>query len=182
MNIRGDNTRGRAPGRRPAGLPALLLAVLLIGVGCLVPVTGCAQQAFLENLPPMLPANYYKCIESTTLQVQGSYFDPYGHRWVAEMTYNDQPFVFKDIEVFPSMIESRGPDYLWVDRIRCKAVNPDDVAKLKVGQIIDVVGIMRGISKDPDLQLNLEMTECYFLPAGAVALPLPGGAAFVPGY
>lgn len=182
MGKSAGNNRALHSNKRHLKISGYALILFLIGLGWILAMAACAGPTYLAQLPPILPANYYQCFDSTPQAVEGAYFDPYGHRWVAEMTYNDQPFVFKNVEIMPGMMESKGPDYIWVDRTQCQAANPADVAKLKVGQVIDVVGIMRGVSKDPDKQMDLLMTECYFLPAGSVALPLPGGAAFTPGY
>ena len=157
-----------------------ILLILLLVISSLG--TACQQQAFIAKLPAYLPPLYYQSIEVTPEAIVKYYFDPYGHGWEAEMIYDDQPFVFKNIEFIKGMMESKGPDYIWVDRIRCYAIDPGDVAQLKIGQMVDVVGMMRGISKDPDMPISLVMTECYFLPAGSLAIPVGGGGGFVAGY
>jgi hypothetical protein len=168
--------------KRRLGISGYALALFGISLVWVLSIAACAKPAYLAQLPPILPPNYYQCVDSTAQAVEGAYFDPYGHRWMAEVQYNDQPFVFKNIEIVEGMMQSKGPDYIWVDRTQCMAANPADIAKIKVGQVIDVVGIMRGVSKDPDKQMDLLMTDCYFLPAGSVTLPLPGGAVFSSGY
>ena len=130
----------------------------------------------------MLPAIYYNCIETTPLGIREAYFDPYGSRLMAEEKYNGKVFVFKNIEVLESTLDVSGSDYLWIDSIKCRAANPGDINKLKPGQVVDIVGMMQGIADSSGQPGALLMTECFFLPAGSLALPVSGGPAFNPGY
>ena len=163
----------------------LSIFVLTSILSITLPFAACTDSFFLEQAPPLLPASHYLCVEATPAEMYDAYYGSNWNirQWVAEMQYNDKPFVFKNIEILPAMIESRGPDYLWINRIQCKSANPRNISKLKAGHKVDVVGVMRGVSKDPDLQYTLLMTECYFLPTGSLALPLDGSSDFViPGY
>ncbi len=160
------------------------LAVLLLGSLCLlVPLTSCAGPAFSDqSAPVLLPAAYYQCYDVTPKAILAAYFDPYGHRWQAEEIYNNQPFIFKNVEVDAQMLKYKGENFIWVDQIKCVAVSPGEVSKLKKGQMIDVVGLNRGIPNNSDMANSMLMEECYFLPAGSLALPLSGGGGFVAGY
>jgi hypothetical protein len=163
-------------------LPLRMLIPFLMGLCFILVLGACNRGAYITQLPQALPISYYNCIEGVARQVQEAYYDPYGHGWQAQVLYDDQIFVFKNVEIVQGMIDSRGDNYIWIDRIKCVANNPLDIKKLKVGEFVDVVGTMRGIPEDPDVVYSLLMDGCYFLPAGSLALPLPGGDVFVPGY
>ena len=169
--------------KKPAGREKSYAVVLFfISLVWVLTMAACAAQTNTAQFLPLLPPEYYQCYETTSQDIITAYFGAYSSRPLAEALYNNQPFVFKNIEIMPGMMESQGPDYIWVDRTQCMAVNPTDVAKLKVGQVVDVVGIMRGVSIDPDKRMDLLMTDCYFLPAGSFALPVPGGPVMATGY
>ena len=169
--------------KRPHRISVHMLALLLGCIGWLVSVAACSATAFSVQAPPMIPMAYYQCMEATPKDLADSYFSPYGNRWLAEFLYTDQKFVFKNIKVDKQMLQTKGSNYIWVDNtIKCVAISADAVSKLKVGQSIDIVGVMRGIPKEAETQYSLLMTDCYLLPAGSLALPLSGGATFSVGY
>ena len=133
----------------------------------------------------MLPVAYYDCIQITPYDLIWSYFDPYGHRWRANEMFTDKVVVFKDVEVNQRMLDTRGENYIWCDQVRCYTAVPEEIdriKKLKLGQKIDVVGMMRGVDDDSEYLNTIKMTECYFSNAGVWAIPQGGGGTFTPGY
>lgn len=159
-------------------LPSVLYVII-----CLVlSITSCITPAYINEVPPMLPASYYQCIYSSTQELEASYFGLYANQQTAEQKYKDSVLVFKYVEILRGMTTNKGSGYLWVSKVKCVAANPADITKLQIGQLVDIVGVMRGISKDPGPEFSLVMTECYFLPAGLLAVPLPKGSAFGPAY
>ncbi len=155
--------------------PCLVLLSLLAVLGLCLPAACRGPSYSNREAPPLLPAEYYQCLEAKPKELEAVYFSPYGLRWLADAMYLDLVFIFKGIEVDRQVLDFRGADFIWVGQIKCMAQNPADVGKLRQGQVIDVVGINRGVPNMADMQFSLLMEGCYFLPAGALALPLEGG-------
>ncbi len=160
------------PGSRRS---CLVLFSLLALLGACLPA-ACRGPAYAnQDIPPMLPPGYYQCLEAKPKELEAVYFSPYGLRWLADAMYLDLVFVFKGIAVDKQMLDFRGPDFIWVGQIKCRAKNQADVGRLRQGQVIDVVGINRGVPNMADMQFSLLMEDCYFLPAGSLSLPVEGG-------
>jgi hypothetical protein len=168
--------------KRRAGRFVLLLLMvpLILNPAC------SRNQAFNPPEPlQMLPVVYYDCIQMTPYDVIWSYFDPYGYRWRAEEMYTGKVIVFKNVEVTQRLLDTRGEDFIWVDQIRCFAATPDEINKIKsfkMGQKLDVVGIMAGVDKDSEYLNTIKMADCYYSTAGMWAIPTGAGASFTPGY
>jgi hypothetical protein len=137
---------------------------------------SCTSYSFTNQLPQMLPPNYYYCYEITPDQFEALYFAPMAQPWLAQARYGGAVFVFKNIVVNKSMLKVSEPNTLWVNKIICHAVAPDEIHKLKLGQSYDIVGVNRGVS--PDWRNCVYLTECYFLSAGSLALPIGDAPAF----
>ncbi len=159
-----------------------LCSVMLLFLGSfgLSSLAACNGPAYVVQIAPMLPKGYYQCIETTPDDLMAAYFAPYSRPWLAEMQYNNQPFVLKNIEVSQGMIENRVTGQLWIGKLICYPITPDELKHLRLGQRIDVVGLNRGVSKE--WRSSVYMTGCYFLPAGTLALPAGEAPIFTAGY
>ncbi len=164
-------------GRRKTVTIALLGATLF---SLLAPFSACSNKAFAEQVPPMLPARYYSCQEVTPTDLYNAYLAPNARRTYAEGMFNGEVFVFKNVQVVSAMLENLPKNNIWLGQVICYAVNPQDISRLKPGQKYDIVGVNRGVS--PEWRFSIYLTECYFLRAGAAALPGGDAPAFAPGY
>ena len=159
------------------------MAVLCLVLSILAQAQYLSCRASSYNPPPNIPAAYYQCMEARPEDLEKAYFSNYGNRTLAEMNYNGQLFVFKNLcwsEDWRLQLQQLG--HIWISCIKCIPADPEAVAQLKPDTIIDVVGLNTGVPADPTLGWSLVMTDCYFLPAGSIALPASGGATFAPGY
>ena len=155
--------------------------LVITAILCLSFIIGCSKPSPYQI--PLIPAEYYQCIEATPGDLEKAYFSNYGDRTLATINYNDKMFIFKGIFVTDLMQQQfKEKGYFWVASSKCVPGDAGLVARIKSGDCIDIVGINRGIPQDPDYRWSLLMEECYFLPAGALALPASGGATFSPGY
>ncbi len=168
------------PAKPRAGVTRLIILTLTF-CSVVMLAAACGAPSYLSNLPDMIPASYYSCLDVSPKVILDAYYNQYGGRYLAEAQYNGQPFIFKNIEVTQSMIEGQGTDYIWVDRVKCTLAT-DFSRYIKEGKLVDIVGTMQGIPIDPDTPYSILMTDCYVIPAGSVALPLAGGATFAPAY
>jgi hypothetical protein len=137
------------------------------------------QESFLA--PPDLPASHYNCIEVKTDVLVSSYFSTYGNMSMAENSYNNQYFVFKNLPVQDWMIKNLDQGFIWLGSgIKCLLANPDDMKKFALNDHIDVVGLNTGVIdyKTPGLLFK----ECYVIRTGAAQLPAGGEGGFVPIY
>jgi hypothetical protein len=154
-----------------------LTLVLIALASFILASSGCARQAALD-VAPNLPANYYTCIETTPEELVKAYSANYGDYNRAQAMYTGQPFVFKKIRVVKEMIVDA--ETFVTSSLQFNAQEPGAVGKLKVGDVIDIVGTNCGMpSGYPGI---LIFSDCFFIPAGSVALPAPGGVAFTPMY
>jgi hypothetical protein len=161
--------------------------------------TDYPQAIVSEDMVPYVPPQYYACIEVTLDDLLKNYFSHYGNLDQAEQTYNGLPFVFNSVAIFsPSMLVNS--DTLQWGNAMFTAMVPGAVSRLRVGEFIDVVGILQGPMPDcqgtpiaswfnpdgspliPIVPGWLYFTDCIFLPTGSVRLPAPGGPVFAPLY
>ena len=151
------------------------------GRACSGVAAGCSKQAYMANLPPFLPPQYYDCIEVTPMDLVTSYFSGYTNASAAELAYNDKYFVFKKLHLKDWMITDLSQGYIWAGSgIKCELVNVDDMKDFEIDDQIDVVGYNAGVTsyEIPGLLFK----DCYVLPTGAVKLPAVGGGGFNPAY
>jgi hypothetical protein len=157
-----------------------------------------SQTVEVQGIIPYIPPSYYACLQVNLDDLLKNYFTHYGNLDLAEQAYDGQIFVFNSIRVMQSMIVDG--DSFVVSNAQFIAMQPGAVAKLKVGDLIDVVGINRGPMPEAEgkplsdwFDANgapliaivsgwLYFTDCIFLPSGSVVLPAPGAPAFVPLY
>ena len=163
------------------GQERLIQVLAFTVLAFLILITGCSKPA--SWLIPYIPPQYYQCMEATPGDLEKAYFSNYGDKTLATINYNDKMFIFKRIFVTDLMQQQfNEKGYFWVASSKCVPTAAGLVARIKSGDCIDIVGINRGIPKDPDYQWSLLMEDCYYLPAGELALPASGGATFSPGY
>ena len=160
-------------------IPRIVGSILLVTTFFLAIAGGCAEKN--QAIVPFIPPNYYNCLEVGPDAILTAYYSTtYGNYSVSCQSYNDTPFIFKKIVVDQTMLLHKDEDTFMVSTIKCTALQHGAVDKLKVGNVIDIVGMNRGPL--PDNPGWLLMTDCIFLPADSIQLPAPGGATFTPGY
>ncbi len=154
-----------------AGVTLALLPFLSFGAGC-------ARDEFapVTYLSPM----YLDCIEVKPADLTWDYFGNYADRWLADRKFTGKTFIFKNITVTSYSLENKDEGFMWVEQLRCAEAKEGDIAKLKVGEQIDIIGVNRGVP--PQEYWALLITDCIFVPADSLGLPLPGGDVFVPTY
>ncbi len=150
-------------------LPLILLFVI---------INGCASNSFAA--PQYIMPAYYSCLEVTPAALSWEYYGNYADRWQADRDFTGKYFIFKNIKVTEYSLENKDEGFMWVEQVRCTEAKAGDIAKLKVGDLIDIIGCNRGVP--PNSYWTLLMTDCIFVPSGSLPLPLPGGEVFVPGY
>ena len=175
-----------------------ILMVLVISlVSGLALLTGSCKTA-TEAIVPYIPPSYYACLQVSIDDLLKWYFTHYGNLYQAEQTYNGQIFVFNGVRVMASMLVDDNTFHF--SSAEFIAMQPGAVGNLKVGDIIDIVGINRGPMPEAEGQLLsawfdengtpkiafvlgwLYFTDCIFIPSGSVLLPAPGAPAFAPMY
>ncbi len=146
----------------------------------------------LSEAPPYIPAEYYSCVEISAYEMAFTYWSPYSQRLKEEGSpipgeaYRGQIYVLKNYLVTDYMLRDRKNGFIWIDMIKCYPLNPSDLNNVKLGGMIDVVGINMG----PELENYTEYADgdlifkdCVFLPSGSVKLPSDtGGQVLVPAY
>jgi hypothetical protein len=91
---------------------------------------------------PYIPPGYYTCIQANIDDLLKAYFTHYGNLSDAEMAYDNKIFVFTGIAVQPSMIINE--DTFVYSTAVFFPLEKNSVKNLKVGDIIDVVGVNTG--------------------------------------
>jgi hypothetical protein len=143
------------------------------------PLAGCT--ATRVETPMVIPVNYYACLEVYPDDLLKTYFHPaLGGAAQADLSFKDIPVLFRNILIDERMLTDRERDIFYISSVHCTPLSQGAVAELRAGDVIDIVGINRGAWTEATGWLSF--TDCLFLPAGAVALPAPGGPSFNPGY
>jgi len=153
--------------------PALLTMLLATTI-----LNGC-NKATLIPAPYILP-NYYNAIEVPPTDLCWTYYGNYADRWQADKDYTGKTFIFKNIPIVAEMLINKDKGFMWVSQVRCKELQTGSIAKLKAGDVVDVIGVNRGVPNNE--YWVLDFTECVFIPAGSLGVPIAGGATFKPGY
>ncbi len=158
-------------------LAAVVLTVLIIMPFASL-ASGCARGDFapMTYISPM----YYSCVEVKPADLSWEYYGNYADRWLADQNFTGKTFIFKNISVTSFMLDNKDDGFMWVEQLRCTEANQGDIADLKPGDVIDIIGVNRGVP--PNEYWALLITDCIFVPAGSLSLPLPGGDVFVPTY
>jgi hypothetical protein len=161
--------------------PALLAAGVIViffsacsshpASGTTVPTT--APQPVIQQY---IPSDYYSCSVATPENLCQAYFSRYYNIADAEQEYNNQVFVFKNMVITSEELNYATADYIWVDGIiQCYFMKSGDANRLKAGDVVDIVGVDSGDSRD--YSGTLIFTGCLFLPAGSIQLPAGGTSA-----
>ena len=95
--------------------------------------------------------------------------------------YDNQVFVFKDIEVTTKMLLNVDKGYAWIGDLKCLLADTA-LKRYKPGQKFDIVGLNLGINHDQEVPFCLLFHDCYVMPAGSLKLPADGSAPVMPGY
>ena len=150
---------------------------LSLAAGMVITASACGPLT-VPAAVPVIPLNYYACIETTAEELTRAYTVQYGDPVQAQAMYNGKAFVFKRIRVGQEMLVD-GDTFVY-HTIRFTAMEPGAVARLKPGEVIDLVRINAGML--PGYLMWLYFTGCVFLPSGSVGLPAQGGDVFRPMY
>lgn len=155
-------------------------------------ISGGCKRTTEENVLPYIPPEYYQCTEITTYELAFSYWSPYSMRIfesegraIPGEAYIGKVFVIKNYPITSYVLKEVRKGYIWVDMIKCYALKPEDLLRLKVGTFIDVVGINKGPEAKDYLEFSegvLVFADCAILPAGSVKLPAEGSSYGVPVY
>jgi hypothetical protein len=158
----------------------LAVTALLLFVSLLAPL-GCARQI---KVAPYVPPSYYEAIEVSPHDLVMAYYPPYTDSPVPmgyiEDMYNNKVYIFKGIRVTTYMLQNAANGVAWVDLIKCSLMVSDSLSRLKVGDVVDVIGLNEGLC--PDRVGFLQFSGCVFIPSGALQIPAAGSTAFVPPY
>ena len=154
-------------------LPIGIIGVLVIMLVVPLNYTPDTSVPF-PYIPP--PERYY--IEATPQQLHDEFFSPYRDPFSAEVKYVGKSFIFKNIFIDKEILSRRHEAYVWIDLIQFVPHNPSDLQELKEGDMVDIIGVCAGMSKE---YAAVVVANCRFLPAGLAPLPLPGGPAPVIG-
>ena len=163
-------------------LATLSLAVTAIALMALPAVLAGCSSALQSPAIPYIPPAYYNCTETTVDTLLQVYFNHYNAVAGAELIFNGQVFVFKNIVISDASLKYATEDYIWVNGvIQCYFLKSGSARQLKVGDKVDVVGVDAGICKE--YSGSLVFNGCIFLPAGSVQLPAGGTSALsLPSY
>jgi hypothetical protein len=151
-------------------IAAVVCSFLISGV---LGASGCSQRN-MTNVVPYVPPAYYNGQLVMPFELANIYFSPYSPKTeIAKM--NGNVYIFKNLKVTDITMDSIDKDYVWVDVVKAYALNPADLKQLRLGEIIDVAGILTGPCKE--FPNSLTFSSCVFLPANTVTMPVGDGAA-----
>jgi hypothetical protein len=158
----------------PLGLSACAGNTTSIQLSSTNPPTTFQPLGILQYIPP----SYYACTETTPENLCLAYFSHYFNIANAEMLFNNQVFVFKNIVITDSAIKYAADDYIRIDTcLQCYFLHSGSLKQLKSGDKVDVVGVDAGASRD--YAGCLVFKGCVFLPASSVQLPAAGSSQLV---
>lgn len=169
-----------------------LLGLLLVASMGLVACKSEEGFTALSEVPPYIPPEYYSCVEISAYEMAFTYWSPYSQRLREEGSpipgeaYRGSTFILKNYLVTDYVLRDKANGFIWIDMIKCYPLNPDSIKNVKLGTMIDVVGINMG----PELEDygdyadgNLIFNDCVFLAAGSVKIPSDTtGQVLVPAY
>jgi hypothetical protein len=150
-------------------LIAVACSMTILGV---VAASGCSAKN-LTNVVPYVPPAYYSGQLVLPFDLSNIYYSPYSPK--SEIVkLNGNIYVFKSLDVTKITMASIDKGYVWVDLVKAYPLNPANLKQLRLGEKIDVAGVLAGPC--PDFPKSLTFTGVVFLPAGSVTLPLNGDA------
>ncbi len=151
-----------------------ITAIIALGFIGLFNYTPDTSVPFPYVPPP--GSRYY--IEATTDQLYNEFTSHYIDPVTAATRFTGKNFIFKNILISKGILARRHETYISIGMAQFVPQYPSDLQKLKEGDTIDIIGVCMGLSTEYSLVL---VSNCVFLPAGVVPLPLPGGMAPVIG-
>ena len=144
-------------------------------------ISSSAQDTF-PVVQQYIPTEYYSCFETTPENLCNAYFSRYYNIADAELKYNGQIFVFKNVKIADSDLKYATDEYMWVNTIiQCYFLKSGSASQLKANEVVDIVGYDSGPNKD--YSGTLTFSGCIFLPAGSVEIPAGDSSNFtIPTY
>jgi hypothetical protein len=153
----------------------ILLTAILVG---LIPAAGCSRTT-LET-PDYIPPGYYASLDVHPDELLKAYFHPnFGDVVQSDQNFKNLPVVFKSVSVNEIMLRDSAQDIFYISSVKCTPLEAGAVSALRVGDLIDIIGINRG--PWPEYPGWLSFTECIFPQAGAIQFS-QGGPVFAPAY
>jgi hypothetical protein len=156
------------------------VSCVLLAVSSIV-FSGCSANS-PNSVTPYIPPNYYASQLVLPFDLSNIYWSPYITRSDAAKLHGNI-YVFKDLKVNDITMASIKEGYVWVDLIKAYALNPANLKELRLGESIDVVGVLAGPCND--FPKSLTFSACVFLEAGSVSMPVGGDGSslqYVPTY
>lgn len=155
----------------------LVYSLLLAG---LVGLFGCANTAL--SVQPFVPPQYLDCIEISPFKLADYYFNyqpPYIWMLTADEAFTGKAVIMKNIEITEEIIDTRAKSFFIVNsNVLVKPQDPSIMNELKVGEVIDILGLSKGVSDN-----RVVVEGCLIEPAGRLNLPVEeDGASIGAGY
>ncbi len=148
---------------------AVVTSMLLLVVGA----AGCSAKT-MTNVLPYIPPAYFSAQLATPFELSNIYYSPYTPSTEIEKL-NGNIYVFKSLPVDKITMASINQGYVWIDVVKAYALNPENLRQLKLGETVDIAGVLSGPCRD--FPKSLTFTSVVFLPAGTVEMPVGGGDA-----
>jgi hypothetical protein len=147
-----------------------ILTSSLLFVG-LVGLFSCANTPLAVQ--PFVPPQYLDCIEISPLELSDYYFN-YQPLYIwfptADEALTGKAVIMKNIEITEGMIETSTKSFFKVNsNVLVKPQNPSIMEGLKVGDVIDILGLSQGIS---DEWAAVVLEDCIIEPTGRLNLPV----------
>jgi hypothetical protein len=153
--------------KKMKALIAVICSVLALGVAT---ASGCSAKN-LTNVVPYIPPAYFSGQLVLPFDLAAIYYSPYTPKTeVAKLA--GTVYIFKNLKVTEITMASTDKDYVWMDIVKAYALNPANIKQLKLGETVDVAGVLSGPCKD--FPNSLTFTGCVFIPSGIVSLPVAG--------
>lgn len=165
-------------GRTTAPVLQFVLAVAFAILSLLCfPFVGCGQEA--STTIPLIPPLYYSSTEVAPGALAHEYWNPHLDVPSAKLLYDGRIFIFKNILLDDTALKHKKEGYLRLEMVKAYITNTNYLARLKVGDLVDIVGINGGVASD---FVGLNFIDCIVLPASSVQIPIGGTSAFMPQY
>ena len=149
------------------------LAIGAAGAAILLAVTGATSCSITPaNVLPYIPPTYYSSTLIMPFDLAHAYWSPYISREYASKDYEGKVYVFNKFKVTPDTLRTVKKGYVWVDLIKVYPLDPANLKQLKLGEDIDVVGVLAGPCYD--YANTLIFRDCVLLPDGYTKLPVGG--------
>lgn len=160
-------------------LPIGIIGLLVIMVVVPLTFTPNTSAAFPYIPPPEGSEGYYIQVDALSLSI--SFLGAYGGVEPNPVALG-KSVIFKNVKIEEFMLELKlagNEPYLYESDVIFYPKDTQDLKKLKVGDKVDIIGVCEGLSEE--YKTITIVSNCQFLPAGLVPLPLPGGPAPISG-